>query len=111
MGIGNGSTWTSSREPSGSITSILLPAQVDNTIEQQQHFDRADIVMITDGKCDVQREFLEQLKVKQQQREFSIYGVLIGGADERQMKQFCDRIWVVQDLVSDEVAIEELFLL
>lgn len=32
-GIGNGSTWTSSREPSGSTTSILLPVQVDNTKE------------------------------------------------------------------------------
>jgi uncharacterized protein with von Willebrand factor type A (vWA) domain len=67
--------------------------------------------MVTDGKCDVKREFLEQLKIKKQQREFNIYGVLIGGAGSRQMKQFCDRIWVVKDLVSDEIAIEELFLL
>ncbi|WP_233222801.1 VWA domain-containing protein [Chroococcidiopsis sp. CCALA 051] len=80
-------------------------------IEEKPQFKGADIVMVTDGRCDVKRDFLEQLKVKQQQREFSIYGVLIGGADERQMKQFCDRIWVVKDLVSDEVAIEELFLL
>lgn len=80
-------------------------------IERQQQFKRADIVMVTDGKCDVKREFLEQLKVKKQQLEFSIYGVLIGGAGSRQMQQFCDRIWVVKDLISDEIAIEELFLL
>jgi len=80
-------------------------------IEGKPQFKGADIVMVTDGKCDVKQEFLEQLKVKKQQLEFSIYGVLIGGAGSRQMKQFCDRIWVVKDLVSDEVAIEELFLL
>ncbi|RUT14009.1 hypothetical protein DSM107010_04920 [Chroococcidiopsis cubana SAG 39.79] len=80
-------------------------------IEQEQQFDRADIVMVTDGKCEVKREFIEQLKIRKQQREFNIYGVLIGGAGERQMKQFCDRIWVVRDFISDEVAIEELFLL
>ncbi|WP_242038701.1 VWA domain-containing protein, partial [Chroococcidiopsis sp [FACHB-1243]] len=80
-------------------------------IEQQQKFKQADIVMVTDGKCDLEREFLEQLKVKKQQREFNIYGVLIGGAGERLLKQFCDRVWVVRDLISDEVAIEELFLL
>ncbi|RUT14602.1 hypothetical protein DSM107010_01480 [Chroococcidiopsis cubana SAG 39.79] len=80
-------------------------------IERQQQFKRADIVMVTDGRCDVKRDFLEQLKIKKQQREFNIYGVLIGGASDRLLKQFCDRIWVVKDLVSDEVAIEELFLL
>jgi uncharacterized protein with von Willebrand factor type A (vWA) domain len=80
-------------------------------IEGKPQFKGTDIVMVTDGRCDLKRDFLEQLKIKKQQREFSIYGVLIGGADERQIKQICDRIWVVQDLVSDEVAIEELFLL
>ncbi|OWY68980.1 hypothetical protein B7486_23095 [cyanobacterium TDX16] len=80
-------------------------------IEGKPQFKEADIVMITDGKCDVKQEFLEQLKVKKQQLEFSVYGVLIGGAGSRQLKQFCDRIWVVRDLINDEVAIEELFLL
>ncbi|PSM49333.1 hypothetical protein C7Y66_10000 [Chroococcidiopsis sp. CCALA 051] len=79
-------------------------------IEGKQQFKQADIVMVTDGKCDVKREFIEQLKIRKQQLEFNIYGVLIGGAGERQMKQFCDRIWVVRDLMSD-VEIEELFLL
>lgn len=80
-------------------------------IEKQQHLKQADIVMVTDGKCDVEWEFLEQLRVKKEQLEFTVYGVLIGDSGEQKLKKFCDRVWAVKNLVSDDAIIEELFLL
>lgn len=80
-------------------------------IEQQHHFKQADIVMVTDGECDVEWKFLNDLRIKKQQLEFTVYGVLLGQRSERQLKKFCERVWVVKDLVNEDVTIEELFLL
>lgn len=80
-------------------------------IEHQQHLKRADVVMVTDGKCDLEWELLTQLRRKKQQLEFTVYGVLIGEGSANKLKKFCDRVWTVKDLVSDEMVIEELFLL
>lgn len=52
-------------------------------IEQQHHFKQADIVMVTDGECNVESEFLNELQIKKQQLEFTVYGVLIGQRSER----------------------------
>jgi uncharacterized protein with von Willebrand factor type A (vWA) domain len=87
-----------------------LQAAVD-CIEKQQHFKQADIVMVTDGQCDVEQKFLKQLKRQKEQLEFTVYGILIGDTGEQRLKMFCERAWVVKDLISEEVTIEELFLL
>lgn len=87
-----------------------LKASVD-CIEKQQHFNQADIVMVTDGKCDVEWEFQQQLRFKKKQLEFSVYGVLIGSEGKQQLQKFCDRVWAIKDLGSVEAAFEELFLL
>jgi len=42
-----------------------------------QHFKQADIVMVTDGLCDISRDFLDKLQLKKQQ--FSVLGILIPG--------------------------------
>jgi len=80
-------------------------------IEQQQHYKQADIVMITDGKCELTQEFLEKLQLQKSQLEFTVYGILIGTWGEGKLKQFCDRIWVVKDLMAENAIIEELFLI
>jgi uncharacterized protein with von Willebrand factor type A (vWA) domain len=46
-------------------------------IEQQQDYARADIVMITDGLCNVSQSFEDRLKQLKERWQFSIYGVLI----------------------------------
>jgi len=43
-----------------------------------QHFKQADIVMVTDGLCDISRDFLDKLQLKKEQLEFSVLGILIG---------------------------------
>jgi uncharacterized protein with von Willebrand factor type A (vWA) domain len=87
-----------------------LQATVD-CIEKQQHFKQVDIVMVTDGQCDVNQEFVKQLKRQKERLEFTIYGILIGDSGEQQLKNFCEHIWAVKDLVAEDVVIEELFLI
>jgi uncharacterized protein with von Willebrand factor type A (vWA) domain len=45
----------------------VLRAAVD-CIEKQQHLKQADIVIVTDGQCDVDQEFVKQLKHQKEQR-------------------------------------------
>jgi uncharacterized protein with von Willebrand factor type A (vWA) domain len=87
-----------------------LQAAID-CIEKQQHFKQADIVLVTDGQCDVNQEFVKQLKRQKEQLEFTVYGILIGDSGEQRLKKLCDRVWAVENLVLEEAVIEELFLL
>ena len=95
---------------SGTDWQPALKAAID-CIEKQQHLRQADVIMVTDGKCDVEWEFLEQLRVKKEQLEFAVYGVLIGDSGKQKLKKFCDRVWVVKDLLAEDTVVEELFLL
>jgi len=70
-----------------------------------QHFKQADIVMVTDGLCDISRDFLDKLQLKKEQLEFSVLGILIR-RDKEELKQFSDRFcWVV----TEDTVIQELF--
>ncbi len=80
-------------------------------IEQQQHYNQADIVMVTDGKCNLTPEFLDQLQLQKEQLGFTVYGILIGAWGETKLKQFCAQVWVVKDLRKEDTVIEDLFLL
>lgn len=88
-----------------------LKAAVKCIEQQRTVFKQADIVIVTDGKCDVESKFVKELKAKKEQLQFSIYGVLIGDLTVTKLSKFCDRVWAVKDLLSQEVVIDELFLL
>jgi uncharacterized protein with von Willebrand factor type A (vWA) domain len=77
----------------------------------EQQFKQADIVMVTDGLCDISREFLDKLQRQKEQLKFTVYGILIGVQSEEKLKKLCDRIWAVKDLMAEDAAIKELFLL
>jgi uncharacterized protein with von Willebrand factor type A (vWA) domain len=49
-------------------------------------------VLVTDGLCDISRDFLDQLQRQKQQLDFTIYGVLIGVRGEEKLENFCDRV-------------------
>ena len=87
-----------------------MKAAVD-CIQQQQCLLQADIVLVTDGRCALEQGFVEQLHKQKQQLEFSVYGVLIGAEGVTKLNKFCDRVWAVKELVSEDCVIEELFLL
>lgn len=78
-------------------------------IEKEQRLLQADVVMVTDGLCNISRDFLDNLRKQKERLEFTNYGVLIGDRGEEKLKLLCDRVWVVKNLTAEDAAIEELF--
>ncbi len=74
---------------------------------KESKFNKADIVMITDGECAVGNEFLKELQKVQQDKQFRIYSILIGG-NSSELKRWSDEVWNVTDLLDETIA-KELF--
>lgn len=63
-----------------------------NIIRQQPRYQKADVLMISDGDCQLSEAFTEHLLAQKQQLECSIYSVLCAGSR-------------VEDRFSDEVVV------
>ena len=74
---------------------------------QDSKFNKADIVMITDGECAIGNEFLKEMQKVQEEKQFRIYSILIGG-NQRELKRWSDEVWNLTDLL-DETITKELF--
>ena len=74
---------------------------------QDSKFNKADIVMITDGECAIGNEFLKEMQKVQADKEFRIFSVLIGN-NPMELKRWSDEVWSVTDLL-DETTAQELF--
>jgi len=71
---------------------------------------RGDIVVITDGECQVSPEWLAQLKERKEDLQFSIFAVLVdvGSSDLSTLAQFSDRVSSVTKLTVE--GSREIFL-
>lgn len=74
---------------------------------QESKFNKADIVMITDGECAIGNEFLKELQKVQADKKFRIFSILIGN-HPRELKRWSDEVWNVTDLLDETIA-KELF--
>ena len=74
---------------------------------QDSKFNKADIVMITDGECAIGNEFLKEMQKVQEEKQFRIYSILIG-SDSSELKRWSDEVWNVTDLLDETIA-KELF--
>ena len=48
-------------------------------IQEKEKYNKADILMITDGQCDVSTEFKQRLSHQSRQYDFSVYSVICEG--------------------------------
>ena len=81
-------------------------------IEKDSALKLADIVLITDGLCKLDLDFLKNLAQQKQQRTVNILSILIGNHSEKSLMKFSDRVWVIRDLNTEaDTLIEDLFLL
>lgn len=71
---------------------------------------RGDIVIITDGECQVSPEWLAQLRQRKEELQFKIFGVLVdvGSSETSTLTQFSDRITSVSKLSAKDT--REIFL-
>jgi len=76
---------------------------------EQEGFENADVVFITDGECALPDAFREELLKEQVKRRFTITGVLLdkGNADmDFSLRPFCQNIYRTSELVGDEIVRE-----
>jgi len=77
-------------------------APIDAAIEliADKKLKRGDIVVITDGECQVAPEWLANLRERKEELQFSIFAVLVdvGSSDLSTLAQFSDRVSSVSKL-------------
>ncbi len=87
-------------------------APIDAAIEliADKKLKRGDIVVITDGECQVAPEWLAELKRRKEELQFSIFAVLVdvGSSDLSTLAQFSDRVSSVTKLTVE--GSREIFL-
>lgn len=78
-------------------------------ITSDKNLKYADVVLITDGECDVSDKWLTQFKQSQKQHDFTCFGVMIGSKHcPRSLKSVTDQTVCIGNLNDDE-AIAEVF--
>lgn len=90
----------------GGGTDFETPLSEAVRLMEQEYFENADVVFITDGECAVSEEYLSQLQTAQAERRFSITGILLDkGCSEMDfsLMSFCQRFYRTSELLGDEI--------
>jgi uncharacterized protein with von Willebrand factor type A (vWA) domain len=94
----------------GGGTDFERPIDAAVELLAEKKLKRGDIVMITDGECQVSPEWLARLKEHKRELDFKIFGVLVdvGSAETSTLAQFADKITSVKKLSQEGT--REIFL-
>lgn len=90
-------------------TNFQTPMDEALRLMQEEGFENADIVFITDGECELPRNYLEYLRTEQTARRFTITGILLdqGAPDmDFSMKELCQNIYRTSEVLGDEIVWE-----
>lgn len=75
---------------------------------EKPSFNKADIVFITDGECNINRSFLESYRNIKQALKFRTIGILLdkgsGSCSTRSLESFCDSIYRTSEMDEDSIA-------
>jgi uncharacterized protein with von Willebrand factor type A (vWA) domain len=94
----------------GGGTDFQAPIDAAVGLLTDKRLKRGDIVVITDGECQVSREWLAALRERKDELDFSIYAVLVdvGSSELSTLAQFSDRVSSVKQLTVE--GSREIFL-
>lgn len=86
----------------GGGTDFMTPLdEARKIIEKKQLWKKADILVITDGECDVGQEWLDGFLSWKRKNEVMVQGILIGRPTEV-MHKFCDLTYTILDLLDQK---------
>lgn len=91
----------------GGNTDYVTPLREALRLMEQEGFENADMVFVTDGACALPEGFLADLKEKQAERKFQITGVLLdqGAAGfSFSLEPFCAEILRTSQLTQESIA-------
>ena len=71
-------------------------------------FESADVVIITDGECEVSNEFAKRFTEEKLKNRLTVTGILLSTDDDcgKSLPPFCDKIYRLGDMSADEIALE-----
>jgi uncharacterized protein with von Willebrand factor type A (vWA) domain len=87
----------------GGGTDFEAPIDAAMDLIEEKKLKRADIVIITDGECQVSPQWLAHLKERKDELDFSIFAVLVdvGSSEMSTLAQFSDRITSIKQLSTE----------
>jgi uncharacterized protein with von Willebrand factor type A (vWA) domain len=94
----------------GGGTDFQAPIDAAVSLLENKKLKRGDVVVITDGECQVSGEWLAQLRRRKEELKFSIFAVLVdvGASELSTLAQFSDRVSSVKKLTVESG--REIFL-
>lgn len=90
-------------------TDFCTPMNEVLRLMQEEGFDNADIVFITDGECALTQEYISELQEKQVERRFTITGILLDQESKGMdfsLKTFCQNIYRTSELTGEAIVRE-----
>lgn len=90
----------------GGGTNFERPITETVRLMEYEGFENADVVFITDGECQMGKDYLEQLQVEQAVRRFTVTGILLDSGEpgmDFSLKDFCQNIYRTSELLGDEI--------
>ena len=87
-------------------TDFEAPMTAAMALLEEQSFQSADIVFITDGECSVSESFLEELHQEQATHYFTVTGILLDRGQigmDFSLKEFCQKIYRTSELLEEDI--------
>ena len=88
----------------GGGTNFERPIREAIHLMESEHFEKADVVFITDGECELSDVCRQELQTSQTAHHFTVTGILLdeGQADmDFSLKPFCQKIYRTSELTGD----------
>ena len=90
----------------GGGTDFEAPMREALRLMEQEGFESADVVFITDGECALPTAFQKELAKEQASRRFTVTGILLDQGNpgmEFSLRAFCQDLYRTSELVGDEI--------
>ena len=90
-------------------TNFETPMRKAVSLIEENGFEKADVVFITDGECELSGDYAEELVRKQAAFGFTVTGILLDAGSpgmEFSLRNFCQNIYRTSELMGDEIVRE-----
>ncbi len=93
----------------GGGTNFTEPIQMATNLIDDDRYDGADLVFVTDGHAKIDADIMRRFKEGKKKRNTKCIGILLdkggsGYVSDATINKFCDRIYRTSELTSDNVA-------
>ena len=92
-------------------TSFEAPLRRGLEVMLESDYNKADMVFVTDGLCNVSATFLEEFNRSKKERDFRVLGVACATVDPDSLLDFCDKALSAGSVFEADTASKHIFSL